>query len=88
MVKTYRSIKRFLIPAWNLLVFLSVIIPSGRPLNQWPRAWRHIQEKHRQETSKLLTELTMEGRVKRRIDEKGGFRYYPMDSEGSEGANG
>lgn len=64
----------------NIITFLSVVIPNRVSIFKWRRFWNIVQERHQQEVRKMLTELTMDGRVKRRI-ENGEFVYYPIDEK-------
>jgi hypothetical protein len=71
-------IRRTYVIISNVLVFLSVVIERRWPVHKWPMAWRHCQAMHQAEVRRMLTELTMSGRIKRRI--KGNeFVYYPTE---------
>lgn len=75
-----RKIRVTIIFIKNVIVFLSVVIPHKLSIFKWRRFWNIVQERHQQEVRKMLTELTMDGRVKRRI-ENGEFVYYPIDEK-------
>lgn len=86
MKRLTRSIYRYYVAFKNILAFLSVAIERGWPLNKWPVAWRYVQEQHQAALRRDLTELTMSGRVKRRIV-NGKFIYSKMDNESKHGKN-
>ena len=64
----------------NVVVFLSVVIERRWPVHKWPVAWRHVRQQHEAEVRRMLTQLTMQGEIKRRV-KNGDFVYYPMDKE-------
>lgn len=80
MKKIKLFIRRKLTALSNVVVFLSVVIERRWPIHKWPVAWRHVQANHQAEVRRMLTELTMEGKIKRRVKD-GQFVYYPMDKE-------
>lgn len=80
MKKLRLFVRRSLTALNNVVVFLSVVIERRWPIRKWPMAWRHIQAQHQAEVRRMLTQLTMEGKIKRRVVD-GEFRYYPMDKE-------
>jgi hypothetical protein len=71
-------IRRTYVKISNVIVFLSVVIERRWPVHKWPLAWRHCRAAHLAEVRHMLTELTMSGRVKRRIQDNE-FVYYPME---------
>lgn len=80
-MKTIRaSIRRSYVKIKNVFVFLSVVTERRWPVHKWPLAWRAVNEAHLAEVRQMLTELTMSGRVKRRIINNE-FVYYPMEKK-------
>ncbi len=67
----------------NALVFLSVVIERGTPLRKWPTAWRKVQASRQAEVRRHLTQLTMSGRIKRRI-KNNEFIYSPIEDDNGE----
>lgn len=80
-MKTIRAaIRRTYIKISNVIVFLSVVIERRWPIRKWPLAWWAVNQAHQAEVNHLLTELTMSGRIKRRIVNNQ-FVYYPMEKK-------
>jgi len=80
MKKLKWFIRRKFTTLLNVVMFLSVVIERRWPINKWPMAWHHVQQQHELEVRRMLTELTMQGEIKRRVKD-GEFVYYPMDKE-------
>lgn len=81
MKKILLPVKMIIVLINNIFVFLSVVIPRRIPIYKWPLAWRLAMKEHERDIARMANQLTMQGRLKRRIDKNGQFVYYPMDRE-------
>lgn len=72
------AIRLALVEIGNVWIFVTSALALGVPIWLWRRAWRQVKASHEAEIRRDLTELTMSGKVKRRI-EGSKFTYYPPD---------
>lgn len=66
---------RILISLGNIWIFVTGMIWHGVPVWKWGRAWREIEQIHRQDVHKTIWELKKQGRV---VERDG--RLYPNDN--------